>query len=178
MKESIKQEWQNMRFSIDKTPEEIQRIMEGHRRTALENLARRYRSFSIIGFVMAIVSVQWYRCPIFEDLRGAIAITFIAYFLICGIIDTIFYRMIRTIDVTEMTVSEVASRALHCRKRHLQAIAILFPLAIAIIGLMAYIGSGDKYFLIGMGAGAAVGLAIGINQLRNFLHDYRTLTRL
>lgn len=178
MKEKIKQEWQNMRFSTDKTPEEMQRIMEGRRRTALENLARRYRSFSFIGFVMAIASIQWYNFSLFGDHRAAVATIFIAYFLICGIIDTIFYRMIRAIDITEMSISDVASRALQCRKRHFQAIAILFPLVIAIIGLMAYISSGDKYFLIGMGAGAAVGLAIGILQLRNFLHDYRDLTRL
>ena len=87
------------------------------------------------------------------------------------------WNKIRHIDPVAMTISTVAELALLYRKRHLQFMAILIPLAIGLIGLLAYAVSDDTAFLSGMSCGAAIGLMIGLIVFRRFMNDYRDIYR-
>ena len=176
MEEKIKKSWQETRFNPSENPQQLRDIMDGRRRTALDSLARRYRAFSNIGFIMAAVSVCWYFSPLFGDMGPVISLSMIAYFLLCGSMDNWFCRGVQSIDVATMSVSEVASKALYYRKRHLQAIALLIPIALVLISLMIYARSGDPALLYGLVAGALFGAAIGCIHLRRFLADYRRLS--
>lgn len=176
MEERIKKNWQETHFNANDNPEQLQSIMEGRRRTALEDLARRYRVFSILCFMMAAISIGWGFSPLFGEMSHIVSLALVAFFLLCGSIDDWFCRGIQSIDVATMSVAEVASKALCYKKRHLQAIAVLAPLAICIVGLMAYALSGDKTLWYGMIAGGMLGLTIGLLQLRRFIDDYRKLS--
>ncbi len=100
------------------------------------------------------------------------------FFALAGSMDYWLYRGMKSIDISSMPVSEVARKAIFYRRRHLQFIAILVPLAIGIFTLMVLAFNPDRHMLAGMACGAIVGLAIGIRQLIAFMDDYRTLRRL
>lgn len=52
MEENIKQEWRDTRFRAEN--EYRDNLPDGSRRTALQNLAHRYRIFSIVGLLMPL----------------------------------------------------------------------------------------------------------------------------
>ena len=72
-----------------------------------------------------------------------------------------------------MKVEEVLRLTMRYRKRHLQFMLILMPMAVALlIGMGIYLRS-DRSVIYGMIAGALIGLAIGIRYLIEFMRDYR-----
>ena len=75
-----------------------------------------------------------------------------------------------------MSVSEVAYNAMFYRKRHLQFMAVLIPMAVALLGFTGYVFSSEIYFPYGMIVGAVCGLIIGIIQFRKFMAEYRKLS--
>ena len=83
------------------------------------------------------------------------------------------YQGIRSIDCSTMTVSEVSRRALFYRKRHLQFIAILLPIAFIWIGMLVYYINYNKYFIWGIVIGGIIVFDVGFRQLLAFLADYR-----
>ena len=87
------------------------------------------------------------------------------------------YQRIRSINVQQMPVKEVIRTVMECRKFHIISIMILVPWAICLVSLLAYANFENRYFLVGMVCGVLVGLAIGIIKLRQFLADYRDLTK-
>lgn len=145
------------------------------RRTALDNLARRYRRFSILGLVMAVVSIFYIFGDILPGERERwVWLGFIAYFAIVSVMDNWLYRGISSIDVAAMHVKEVTRLTLRYRRWHLIFIAILLPLAATLITLMLAAAGFELYFTFGAVAGLIVGLAIGLRQLLAFLSDYKT----
>ncbi len=104
------------------------------------------------------------------------SIAFGVYFLVCSVMVYWLYRGISSIDVVDMSISEVVSRALFYRKRHLQFILILIPMAVVILTFVAWQVIDNEYMLIGMAFGAIAGLAIGTRMLLSFMADYRTIT--
>lgn len=155
-----------------------------NRQTALENLARRYRRFSIFGAICAPLSLMWLRMPsdfIFYfngyNMNPWITVLFILYFSVCSLIDYRFYVMISEIDPASMPVAEVLRRALRCRKMHLYSIMCIAPVALFFISSIIYFGHGDSYFIAGILCGAILGLAIGLRQLTLFLKDYHDICR-
>ena len=102
-----------------------------------------------------------------------LVLCFEAYFLLASTMDYWLYRRIRDIDCSVMKVEEVLRLTMRYRKRHLQFMLILMPMAVALlIGMGIYLRS-DRSVIYGMIAGALIGLAIGIRYLIEFMRDYR-----
>lgn len=179
MNDDLKKSWQDTNVSIPEPPGMYDSIINGKRRTALENLAERYRRFSNLALVLILMSTTWIfnsnLYPFDHRMRIAIGISFAVYALIGSVMDRWLYNGIRGIDVAVMPVSEVIRKALFYRKRHLQFIAILLPIVLAIIAVMAW-SIDNLYFRLGILVGFIAGTAIGLRQLMAFLTDYRAIT--
>ena len=149
-------------------------------KTTLDRLAARYRRFSILAIVVGMLITSWNFNPIFDDLphRLAIVISGLVFFVIVSLVDYRLYLMVKAIDPARMSVETVIRCCLRARKRHLQSIAFLLPMALGFLGFMGYSMSSDTYFLAGIVSGGIIGLGIGIMQLMNFMSDYRSLTSL
>lgn len=176
MEEDIKKNWTGTHFRRP-CEESLSEVMLDKRRTALQNLAQRYRRFSNVALIM----IAWSVCIFFAASFGTehrllTSIVFGVYFLVCSIMDYWLYRGVSSIDVAEMSVSEVIRKALFYRKRHLQFMIILIPMAIGILSLVIWQVTGNEYMLMGIAFGAMAGLAIGTRMFLKFMADYRTLT--
>lgn len=144
--------------------------------TALDNLRERYRRFMILGFTMCTVTPMLLTRQLFAGYStGWITLAFIAYFLTCAFMDMYLYQGIKRIDCVRMPVAEVIRLAAFYRKRHLQFVAILIPLACVMLALLFMTTGGDKYLGIGMVTGALTGVLLGTLALRRFLKDYRDI---
>ncbi len=179
--EEIRKTWNEAaRKRYCPTPEEFENMYREKKETALERLAARYRRFSTLGIVCMVL---WTIVPfshIFEGvgpIKWALFGVFIFYFALCSVIDYSLYRGVTSIDCFTMTVKEVAEKALLFRKRHLQSMILLIPFALATVGLMAYCFKAEPYMIYGIMAGAALGVVIGYRQFREFMNEYRIITR-
>lgn len=149
----------------------------GRRRTALQKLARRYLRFSNLALVFImllpinLISVS--REPGMMWVAGGFGVIM----LVASVMDRWLYHGVSSIDCANMPVAEVSRLTLYYRRRHLQFVAILLPMALAAIGGMVYCMAGDTYFIMGVTVGFCVGLAIGIRQLLAFMADYREASR-
>lgn len=175
MEDSKKNEWQDAR--IRSSREDIDSIVSGRARTALQNLATRYRQFSNIAFIM-IFTMPWVFMSQLIPGRNSlyVVISGMLYFLTCSVMDRWLYNGISRIDCATMSVSEVAGLALFYRKRHIQFIIILLPLAAAWISMLLYFSTSDPFLIYSVACGTVIGLAIGVRQLFKFMNDYRDIT--
>ena len=173
----LKRNWAMSQFRRMKE-DIVEEVMAGRRQSALQSLAVRYRRFSNISLVMIAWSVYMYFNPVMpERWRFITSILFGVYFLTVSIMDYWLYRGIRSIDLAEMSMRAVILKAAFYRKRHLQFVAILLPMALALVGLLVWQFTDNTTALAGVIFGMLVGLAIGFRQLMKFLDDYRILTR-
>lgn len=174
--------WNTTKSLLDRNSSQP-RIPDMRRRTALENLARRYRRFSILGIVMVPVSFSWVRLPELQlmwgphDMRLWLIIFLAFYFGVISVVDHRLCSLVSRIDPVSMPVAEVVRRAMRVRRMHLLSIVCIAPFALLFIGVMIYIVRGNIYFLGGVVCGALTGLAVGIHQLYCFLNDYHDITR-
>lgn len=177
--DNLRKDWQDANVAIRSESDSYDSIVNGKRKTALQNLAERYKRFSIMGIVLIMLSTSYIFNPnIFPgnmSWRIGIGIAFAIYALTASVMDRWLYNGIRSIDVVTMPVKEVIGKALFYKKRHLQFIAVLLPFVLAIIGVFAWKGD-NLYFRLGILVGFIAGTAIGIFQLMNFLADYRAIT--
>ncbi len=176
--DNLRKDWQDANVAIQGPANSYGNIINGKRKTALQNLAQRYRWFSNMALVfLLIIPLNLLNLHIFPDLkcRMLILIWFGCFFIISSAMDRWLYHGIKEIDVLTMSVSEVVEKALYYRKWHIRFIFILLPMALGCLGLMAYVID-DLYVRLGMLAGFLVGVAVGIRQLLNFLADYRAVT--
>lgn len=176
--ENLRKDWQDANVSLNRESRIYDSIINGKRKTALDNLAERYRRFSIIGITLIMLSFTWIFNPNMfpgnHSLRIAVGVSFAIYALIGSVMDRWLYQGIRSIDVVTMPVSEVIRKALFYRKRHLQFIAVLLPIVLALIGVMAW-SMDNLYFRLGILVGFIAGTAIGLHHLFAFLADYRAI---
>lgn len=178
MNDDIRKKWQEANVTIPEKSDKFDSIMNGKRKTALQNLAQRYRWFSNMALVfLLIVPINFMNLHLFPDLKGRmiIVIWFCCVFMICSVMDRWLYHGIKQIDVVTMPVVDVVEKAQHYRKWHIRFIFMLLPLALGCLALLAYFID-DLYIRLGMLAGFLVGVALGIRQLLNFLADYRAIT--
>lgn len=179
MEDNLKRDWRETSIRSASNESTIEAIKDGHRKSALQRLASRYRMFSIIGAVCSVsIPMILHNPGIFPENPYKIwaLLIFCLYFLTCSAMDLWLYHGITGIDVATMSVSEVISRALFYRKRHLQFVMVLLPWAFVIVGILIYFNE-IRFALYGMIAGGTLGLIVGINQLRRFMADYRDVTR-
>lgn len=177
--EEIRQTWQEAatRFYCP-TPDELEDIYRHNKETALEKLATKYKRFSCMGLAMMMVSCC-YMLPnsLFDsDMRIWVALAFMLYFGICSAMDYWLYKGITSIDCLRMTVKEVAQKAMHYKRWHLIFMAILLPCAISVIGILLYAAGFDKYLMMGVMAGAILGIVIGYRHYLDFMAEYRKLS--
>lgn len=178
METDLKKNWKDTRFQ-SLGEEQRAEIMEGRRRTALQQLADRYKMFSNIALPMVlIIPFSAYRIVMNEAPTGIklgwMALAMI-YFGMCSVMDRWLYKGISGIDCAAMTVSEVSNKAMYFRKKHLQFMVVLVPMAILIIGGLVYMTNLNVYFLYGVIAGGLIGLILGLRQFFNFMADYKTI---
>lgn len=179
MEDDIRKDWRDVRVNMTTSRETLDAIMQGKKRTALQDLAQRYLRFSNVAIVMLLCTpITVFK--IFSEEFGTtwalwIGMGFDLVFLLSSIMDRWLCYKIRQLDVVTMAVSEIARKAALYKKRHLQFVAVLLPMAIAVCCAMAW-ASSDVYLIAGMVTGGVVGLALGISQLMKFLSDYHSLT--
>ncbi|MDE7349969.1 MAG: hypothetical protein K2N25_02790 [Muribaculaceae bacterium] len=177
--DNLRKDWQDTSVSIRRDSESYASIINGKRKTALQNLAERYRRFSNLALVLILLSFSWIfnpdMFPGHHGLRITVGVSFAVYALIASIMDRWLYKGIQSIDIVVMPVSEVVRKALFYRKRHLQFIVVLLPIVLAIIAVMAW-SMDNLYFRLGIVVGFIAGVAIGVRQLLAFLADYRAIT--
>ncbi|MDE5871288.1 MAG: hypothetical protein K2H22_05065 [Muribaculaceae bacterium] len=176
--DNLRKDWQDANIAIRRESDSYDDIINGKRKTALQNLADRYKRFSIMGVILIMLSLSYCFNPnIFPgDLRWRIitSVAFALYAFTASVMDRWLYNGVKSIDVITMPVAEVIRKALFYKKRHLQFIAVLLPFVLAIIGAIAWKGD-NIYFRLGILVGFIAGTAIGIFQLMNFLADYRVI---
>lgn len=172
MEEDIQSRWRDSRIVVrnSMTAEEL---TDRRIRTALQNLARRYKRFSI----MALVMVAW--CPLFGfshpyiDHKPYLALGFAVFFVTCAAMDRWLYTGISSIDPATMTTSEVVRRSILYRKRHFEFQMILIPMAGALIGTLIYLFQENQEFIWGIVFGMLIGAGIGFFHFLRFMKDYR-----
>lgn len=170
----------NRNFDSRISQEEIMNeFRQRNPRTSLDRLRTRYKRFVAVALVAAFpCSMVFLKSDLVSgEGRIWLAIAFAAYFILCASMDFWLYLGIGKIDPLTMSVSEVIGRAMFYRKRHLQFIAVLIPVAIALISFMAYQIGCDVYLISGMAIGGCIGLAIGSMQLIEFMRDYKSISR-
>lgn len=148
------------------------------KKTALDNLRDRYRSFWIMSlcFAFGTFMIFWNNEEIIGFNMKPLALSYMAYFLICFGFDFWLWRGVRTINPVTMDVSEVASRALFYHKRHLQSMCILLPLVVLLVGFTAYVFQSETYMVWGVVVGVIIGAILGIMQFRRFMASYREIS--
>lgn len=179
MENSVKKDWRDTRVNIKTDAETLDSIMQGKKKSALQNLAQRYQTFwrlEIVALCLCVPAIFQVMSQEFS-MKGSIWLTigFAVMFILSSVMDRWLYNRIGELDLTAMTVTEVARKAALYRKRHLQFVAILLPIAIILLCAMASM-SGNVYLISGMATGGVIGFALGIGQLMKFLRDYRSLT--
>lgn len=181
MEENQKKNWRDTRFNSSETQSEIESIISGKRRTALQALAAGYKRFSYISLCSILLCAPLMQPHImpYAPMKWPIVILFVVYMLVASMMDNWLYKGISAIDIAEMPVAEVARLAAFYRKRHIQFIFVLIPFALAFLcGMCWYsVWSGFLSSLAGIAVGATVGLFIGLRELRKFMADYRDITR-
>lgn len=174
--EEMKKIWDRTDARLASLETQVKKISETRNRTALDSLAARYRRFAILGIAVALMFAMQSSGRIFSGTYGLIAsLLGVALGLSCSAADWWLWRKLGSIDIARMSVSEVAERAMACRRVHLMFMFWSIPLAIATVTLIALSLKATPYMTASILTGAAIGLAIGICQLRRFLADYRAL---
>lgn len=176
--EQMKRAWLSMGKALgmqpvqDNNPENL-----NNKKTALDRLRDKYRVFCTISLLMVFVCFMIFSRGLIvsSNLNFWLGIAYAVYFLTAFGMDQWLYRGIGKIDPLKMTVSQVVQRSMFYKKRHLQFMAVLIPMALAVLGFTGYVFSVERYFLIGMIAGAICGAILGVIQFRRFMADYKKL---
>lgn len=176
--EEMEKAWRSLSSRLEKLEFEQQNLLDNamrKRRTALDDLALRYKRFSMIGLCCIIPNILFAMSPIIEsaDYRIWIVAYASCYFLMAAIMDYWLYKGISGMDILAMSVAQVNSLCRFYRKRHHQFMMILFPLAVGFVALLCFACRLDTYFIFGIATGGFLGLVLGTRQYLKFMRDYR-----
>ena len=177
--EDMKMAWRDTARSLNTSPsaETIEKIRIGKQSTSLDRLGARYFRFVMLSACCTILSLSFMLVPWPTPYKPIwLSLAFMVYFLTCSAMDFWLYRGIGSIDCLRMPVSAVIKKALYYRKRHLQFVLTLLPMAFGVVFLLAFYYNFDRSILFGMIIGGTIGLAIGSYQLFEFMRDYRKIT--
>ena len=170
--DEIQQRWGQLAADIKPISPEAAARSLARRSTAQDRLWRRYRRMCLMSVALsAALFIMMMRMG-----SVALAISFSAYALVASAMDLYLWLRIKAIDIVAMPVAEVARRATQCRRVHLIFMAVLIPMAIALIAAMAAFFIDDEAALTGMAIGGIVGLAIGTATFLRIMREYRHLT--
>ena len=180
----IKALWEQLNERMERleltTVEESRRVAEMRIKSAQEDLIRRYRRFSIIACIFAVVtpivygnpyqSLFHYPSKLYSIIVGA---SMFIYFAVCGVMDFYLSNAVKDINLAKMPVIEVRRQAINLKRLHHIFQIILIPMAIALLILISYPIMAQVW--IGVIFGAIVGLAIGINAYMKMMADYKEM---
>lgn len=177
--EEMRKAWYEMGRALG-----IQTLPDSHsqdlarRKTALDRLRDRYLSFWVISLVMTVLGFLIFSRGVFvtNPLNFWLGVAYAGYFLIVSSMDFWLWKGLGQIDPLRLSVTETSAKSLFYRKRHLQFMAVLIPMAATLLCFTGYVFSSEMFFINGMIAGAIIGLIIGTVQLRRFMSGYRKLT--
>ncbi len=168
----IRQDWKKTKAALGNCNADG-KIPDSQRKTALEKLIGRYRSFVLLECLCLILfptCMHW----LFNGSNDTfLAMYAIIFFITAAVVDYKLALKLATIDIQQMTVAAVLRTILDCRKRHLQSMILLIPMAVGFIGVIAYASINETHLLIGMAVGLVAGLALGIREFNGFMRDYR-----
>ncbi len=180
--EEMRQAWAETSRRLERLEQDCnaqrREAMDGRRKTALDDLARRYRRFAIAAMIFIVafpLAMHGHPSPISPLYTTWVIVFGVLYFGTASAMDWWLYRQVTEIDVSHMTVEEVAERSAFCRKRHLQFVCVLLPMALGFVAFFLYCTLDSPYVIAGGIAGFIVGALLGLRQLRRFLSDYRYL---
>lgn len=175
---NLSEDWRKLSDHIERLSVRENRmenpIGDLRRKTALQNLAQRYRRFAIMALCVMPASFSFFNRHIYSPTWGLWSFIVFNTVMIAGsIFDWWLYRQISSISVATMPVIDVVKKAWICRKRHLQFIAIFLPVDLLFIGLLYAASDRSIYFTCGIIAGFVFGTTIGLKNLFRFLADYK-----
>lgn len=175
--EQMRKAWLEMGKVLGTIPERNPENLD-KKRTALDKLRERYMTFWIISLVMVFAGFLIFSRGIFivSRMNLWLGVAYSVYFLTAFGMEFWLWNELGSIDPPRMSISEIADKSMFYRKKHLQFMAILIPMAIALIGFTGYVYSSEIYFLNGMIFGCIIGLIIGTIQFRRFMAEYRKLS--
>lgn len=179
MEEIEKRDWRELRFNSPGIDHDYRNIIDGKRQTALQRLAKRYKRFSDMALIFILMCIPLGMNGVLPAgaTKWCLVVFYGVMMLVSSTMDRWLYIGISSIDVAAMPVSEVIRLATFYRKRHLQFVMILLPMAFIFIGGMIWLAiyNNATYYLGGMFAGAVIGFIIGLRELRKFMDDYREI---
>ena len=178
--EEMKAAWESTARRLESLEQRYEGVFDSElfreRRTALDNLAIRYKNFSRVSLIMTGVSLLYMGAGIIpEQLRVIVCIYMMFFFALAGSIDWWLYKRVKSINVVTMSAEEVAGEARRCKKTHLWSIALLLPMALGLIWIISMAFNFEKWTMIAIAAGFLLGVTIGIRQFISFMADYRLL---
>ena len=169
--DELQDKWCEMNSRLSKLENAYTKDIIGKKKTAQEKLVSQYRVFSIISALFIIISlISWWRL-----FGAAIGVIFAVYFLMTLTMDLTLMKKVAAIDMSGMPVTEVARRAIDCRRLHHIFQIILIPIAVLILGYLCYTNTVNEYFIWGCVAGAAIGIIIGLRIYFRMMSDYKKI---
>lgn len=175
--------WKEMDSKVTSLVEENKRLADEIKKNKLqssqEKLMRKYRTFIILeaACIPIFILIVGFNPLIVEKYRWATLIYWIVFFLLeLGIDSWLLYRL-NNIDIYKDSIVEISRTARSNWKIHKIAMLAGIPLAIGAVVLICLAMGGQQEMLYGVVAGAAIGLAIGLNEFFKFMRNYRIMTR-
>ncbi|MCH5242024.1 MAG: hypothetical protein J1F67_06330 [Muribaculaceae bacterium] len=179
--EDLKIMWQDLNQRLSHLESEnrmlMQNIMKTNYKTTQEKLVNKYGVFIAVEFIMICFMTLFFifNPEVNEKYRISALIYWDAFFMIEVLFDFYLLYRIKTMDVFNSTIKDVASRAASNWRLHKMGIVIGLPLAFGAILLFALALNANEFTIMGMIVGGLIGFIIGIQQLLKFRSYYNLL---
>lgn len=177
--EEMKKMWDELNQRVALLEEEnrilAKKVVGNKFKSTKEKLIKRYTAFSLLSFIMIIYSVFFILLnPMISDQYRIVSfVSWVIFFLFEGFADLYLRHRLQGLDVYNSTLKEISAMASQNWRLHKLAIFIGLPMAILVVILFGLAMDADIFVIYGMIVGGAVGLAIGLYQLRKFYIYYK-----
>lgn len=178
--DELKAEWNRTSLRVEELEKDNAQLANELRCTKLQPSLRKLQStylwMAILSVAMLLIGIPFFKYYFAARVTATMTLPLFFWeflFLICTIADTTLYYRVKGINLSEMSVSDVATRARSCRKFHLLSQAVLLPIAIAFI--CVFFLDVDPDARIGIIIGGAIGFAIGLRKWLQIMRSYKAL---
>lgn len=146
------------------------------RRTVLESLIEKYKRFSRLGILFALMFLLYTIAGTLPGLWGRIISGIMMIMMLVGAFtDYLLYNKLNSINLNQWGVGKVNETIITCKRIHIRYVIIMLPLSLGVIGILMYISRELPYLLYGEILGLILGLLIGIRNLITFIKQYSYL---
>ena len=177
----MKKMWSELNNRLNRLEEEnlklAQEIMLNKLKSSQEKLVSRYKTFIILGLIMAILfPLMILKNPLIENKYRLITTIYWFIFFVSEILlDYYLMFRIKEINVNNSTIKQISHQALQTWKIHKTGILIGLPVAFGALYLFALCFNANQYTIMGMLLGIIIGGLIGFRELRRFHAYYKIL---